>query len=34
MINKQQKKNQLLIVAIFGLTIIPFFNRLGIRKIS
>ncbi len=32
MINKQQKKNQLLIVAIFGLTIIPFLIAWGLEK--
>ena len=32
MINKQQKKNQLLIVAIFSLTIIPFLIAWGLEK--
>ncbi len=32
MINKQQKKNQLMILAIFGLTIIPFLIAWGLEK--
>ena len=32
MINKQQKKNQLLILAIFGLTIIPFLIAWGLKE--
>jgi hypothetical protein len=32
MINKQQKKNQLLIVAIFSLTIVPFLIAWGLEK--
>ena len=32
MINKQQKKNQLLILSIFGLTIIPFLIAWGLKE--